>query len=278
MVLVVTISAFNFANSKQQKPRHDEIERVVNDTHSYIWKCSLVECPFGYGLNVPCGSRIPFNFSIHCVLCDEGVSYSDTHDFSQCKMCTNCDAHEERSGWCSLEEDTIKCLRTCHKGFYWDNLTDSCHPCSKCCGHNDTSHEKQCEGSGLPITHHCQQTNIICPDPTDSSNDDGVLGLQDQSSSDNPEHVQPTLSSLEIVAIVISSIFLIIIILVIIVLVWMWRKFGWQRIKTKLGNWFCYCWGSENSNGGKTVHFDNKTWREEEAKIESLQSGIVSIT
>ena len=263
----------SFVNCKRQKPRHDEIERVINDTHSSIWKCSLAECPLGYGLNVPCGSSIPFNVSIHCVLCDEGVSYSDRHDFSQCKTCTNCDAHEERSGWCSLEEDTIKCLRTCHKRFYWDNLTDSCHPCSKCCEDNDTSHEKQCEGSGLPITHQCQQTNIVCPDPTDSSiSDDRTLSPQDQSSSDNLE--RRTLSSLEIGAIVISTIILMIIILVIIVLVWMWRKFGLQRTKTKLGNWFCYCWGSENSNGGKTVHFDNNTWGEEEAKIESLQSGI----
>ena len=275
MVLLV-IYASCFVNCKRQKPRHDEIERVLNDTRSYIWKCSLVECPPGYGLNVPCGSSIPFNVSIHCVLCDKGISYSDAHDFSQCKTCTNCDPHEERSGWCGLEKDTIKCLRTCHKGFYWDNLTDSCHPCSKCCNKNNTSHEKQCEGSGLPITHQCQQTNIICPtDPTDSLSGNNALGSQDQSSMDLE---QQTLSSLEIGAITISTILLIIIILVITVLVWMWRKLGWQRTKTKLENCFCFCC-SETSIGRNTVsvHFDN-TSREEEAKKGSLQSGIISIT
>ena len=138
--------------------------------------------------------------------------------------------------------------------------------------------------------------------------EDSTLGLQDQSSSDNPKRrtlsspkigdsddstlgpnpKRRTLSSpkigdsddstlaasLKIGTNVMSTIILIIFIRALLFLVLMVRTLGWQRTKTKLGNWFCCCLGSENSNGGKTVHVDNNTWREEEAKIESLKSGI----
>ena len=159
---VILVYWSNLLSCKQQTPRHDEIERVVNETYSVIWKCSVSECHPGSGLSFPCGTRIPFSESIECLNCVEGVNFSDTNDYSQCKSCRKCSPHEKSSGHCTTTEDTTRCLKMCDKGFYWNNVTDSCDPCSDCCERPFTHHEKQCEDSGLPVSHQCRQTHVKC--------------------------------------------------------------------------------------------------------------------
>ena len=165
-------------NCKRQKPGHDEIERVQNETHSIIWKCS--ECQLGLGYSVVCGTSVSISVSLECVPCVEGFNFSNRHDYSPCKPCMKCADHELTSGRCTAEDDTTKCLGTCSKGFYWNGLTDSCHPCSVCCEGNITDHEKQCESSGLPLTNQCRQTSLNCTHPSNSSQNTSHEGTCDK--------------------------------------------------------------------------------------------------
>lgn len=65
---------------ERHKPRHDEIEIVINDTHSKIWKCP--ECPFGHEPNVKRGASVNSSVLIQCVECVEGHTFSDSHGYT----------------------------------------------------------------------------------------------------------------------------------------------------------------------------------------------------
>ena len=155
---VILVWGSSLTSCKRQKPRPDEIEIVMNVTHSVIWKCSVIECHPGSGMSIPCGTSVAFGMSINCVNCVKGVNYSDTYDYSQCKSCRNCSPHEKSSGNCTTTEDASSCLEICSKGFFWNNATNTCDQCSDCCGQPLTNHEKQCEDSGLPVTRQCRET------------------------------------------------------------------------------------------------------------------------
>ena len=153
---VILVWGSSLTSCGRQKPRPDEIEIVMNVTHSVIWKC--LECHPGRGLSIPCGTSVAFGVSINCVYCVKGVNYSDTSDYSQCKSCRRCSPHQKLSGNCTTTEDASSCLKKCYKGFYWNNVKNACHQCSYCCGKQLTHHEKQCEDSGLPETDQCRET------------------------------------------------------------------------------------------------------------------------
>ena len=125
---VILVWGSSLTSCKRQKPRPDEIEVVMNLTHSVIWKC--LECRPGSGMSIPCGTSVAFGISINCVNCVKGVNYSDTSDYSQCKSCRNCSPHEKLSGNCATTEDASSCLEICSKGFYWNNVTNACDQCS----------------------------------------------------------------------------------------------------------------------------------------------------
>lgn len=156
ITLVILVWGSSLTSCGRQKPRPDEIEIVMNVTHSVIWKC--LECHPGRGLSIPCGTSVAFGVSINCVNCVKGVNYSDTSDYSQCKSCRRCSPHQKLSGNCTTTEDASSCLKKCDKGFYWNNVKNACHQCSYCCGEQLTHHEKQCEDSGLPKTDQCRET------------------------------------------------------------------------------------------------------------------------
>lgn len=44
--------AFGIAATKRHDPGPDEIERVINETHSFMWSCKRLECHPGLGMNV----------------------------------------------------------------------------------------------------------------------------------------------------------------------------------------------------------------------------------
>ena len=108
-------------------------------------------------MNIPCGTSVSYWTKL-CVNCVQGMNYSDTYEYSQCKSCRNCSSHEKVSGNCTTTEDASSCLEICSKGFYWNNVTNTCDQCSDCCGQPLTNHEKQCEDSGLPVTRQCRET------------------------------------------------------------------------------------------------------------------------
>lgn len=232
-----------FVHGKRPKPRHHEIERVVNDTHSVIWKCSNTECPPGSGLSVQCGTSIPFSTLIKCVPCVRGANYSSTQDYSTCKSCRNCGKHENKTGECTPEGDTTECLGICHKGFYKSKISEDCHPCSDCCGEADKYHEKQCEDSGLPSSQQCRQTNSKCYLPTEADH---------ERQGHKPES-QGGLRALEITAIAVSSAIIVIIVVLTSVI---WKYYSWQEVKRFLKRCCCFCCNLMLSNNGEhTFHF-----------------------
>ena len=161
VVHIVALACFSSIQSLRHYPKADEIERF-NKTHSFIWKCSNIECPPGHGLSVQCGKSVPMNQPINCIPCIERVSYSDTNDYSVCKGCKHCGKNQKKSGNCTVAYDYTKCLG-CKERYYWDIISNDCHPCSVCCGNND--HEKECENSGLPPNEQCQETHSDCSHP-----------------------------------------------------------------------------------------------------------------
>ena len=250
---------------EQHRPRHDDIGRVVNDTHSGTWKCP--ECPFGQEPSVKCGASVNISVHIQCVECVRGFTYSDSHGNAPCKICKKCAENEETSGQCSKEEDTTTCLGTCRKGFYLEELTESCQPCGNCCGENYQL-EKQCENAGLPTKHQCRQT-VECQHPTNASQLDDMQRQENQNDSQTN-----SLSVLEVAVMCIFSAVLIIAILLLVALFVMWRLRGWQETKRILRGHFCPCCPSAILNDEVAVQFENEvfdpgnfeptctTWRE----------------
>ena len=250
---------------EQHRPRDDDIGRVVNDTHSGTWKCP--ECPFGQEPSVKCGASVNISVHIQCVECVEGFTYSDSHGNAPCKICKKCAENEETSGQCSKEEDTTACLGTCRKGFYLEELTESCLPCGNCCGENYQL-EKQCENAGLPTKHQCRQT-VECQHPTNASHLDNTQRQENQNDSQTN-----SLSVLEVVVMSIFSAVLIMAILLLVALFVMWRLRGWQETKRILRGHFRSCCPSAILNDEVAVQFENDvfdpgnfeptctTWRE----------------
>lgn len=255
--------AFGIAATKRHDPGPDEIERVINETHSFMWSCKRLECHPGLGMNVRCGTSISFSTPIMCVSCVKGVNFSNTSDYSPCKRCKMCSKHEEKTGECTLEEDTTDCLGICHKGFYWDSVVDKCQPCSECCGQRDKYHEKECEDSGLPSSKQCRENNFNCSDmPTkntteslDHDNPEGskIPTKNTDTPTKNVDHDnQEGLEALEIVGVVVSVILIAVFIIVVVIGV----VKGWHGIGSTLMSCFHHCFHIEESNGGSTMHFD----------------------
>ena len=254
MVALISASGLVPVHGKRQKPRHDEIERVIDNTHSVIWKCSNTECPPGSGLSVQCGSSIPFSTPITCVPCVNGVNTSSTHDYSTCRSCRNCGKHELWTGQCTPEEDTVECLGTCDKGFYKSKISEDCHPCSYCCGEDAKYHEQQCENSGLPSSKQCRQTNLKCYPPTKADH------------NHQPES-QGGLEAFVIVAIAVGSVIFVVIIVLTFVI---WKCYTWQEVKSCLIRCCCFCCNPMFSkNSQRTVRFDTSGHEYQDQDLES---------
>ena len=103
------------ANGERHKPSPTQIELVKSEWDSVLWDCP--DCPTSTGLSVKCGTSVPYNTSIHCVVCELGKTYSNTHGYETCKDCHVCKENQVNvSGKCTLEEDTTKCR--CKHGYY----------------------------------------------------------------------------------------------------------------------------------------------------------------
>ena len=196
--------------SRRRKPKEDEIERVVNETHSVFWQC-VDGCPPGSGFSVKCGTSVSINISIECQECKLNVTYSNTYDNSPCKPCRRCKEHEKKEGVCTVNKDTTTCLGSCEKGFYWEN--NNCHRCTKCCKNNiSLDHQKQCEDSDLPESHQCRRIETVCQEDLPKEKQDN-----DQ---DNSREGNGKTNVLLIIIIIIVPLAIIIIIIAITVLIW----------------------------------------------------------
>ena len=222
---------------KRHKPGLDEIERVINETHSVIWGCPI--CYSGQGLSVKCGTSVPFNRSIECLLCEEGVTYSDTEGTGVCLPCRVCSENQLKTGVCSLEEDNTDCTG-CIEGYYKE-ITGDCHECSWCCI-NDSRDEYMPDCAGMPKNKRCRK----------QKHSDECVPQKTTVSTLAMKIVGTKLSPAEIAGIAIGVVLMIIIIAIIIaVLCVLWREDLRREVQNFLRRICCYqtiATSDENSN------------------------------
>ncbi|XP_067041699.1 uncharacterized protein [Acropora muricata] len=90
-------------------------------------------CPAGSGLVPQCDTIIKASETKNeCKPCVLGKTYSAHHDISSCKPCDTCSNHQTVVKTCTLYSDS-QCKDTCSKGYYFEDLTGDCQPCTWCC-------------------------------------------------------------------------------------------------------------------------------------------------
>ncbi|XP_077984369.1 uncharacterized protein LOC144439005 [Glandiceps talaboti] len=88
-------------------------------------QCS--ECPPGTGVSSPCQG----SFDTVCEMCPDGT-YSGTWSRTRkCQQCTACSPHQTVIRNCTSLKNA-KCAKECDVGYYMNELTDICEPCSWC--------------------------------------------------------------------------------------------------------------------------------------------------
>ena len=105
-------------------------------------------------MSPPCGRKLSnHHLEIKCKKCILGKTYSAHKDIGSCKPCGSCADHQTIVKNCTLDSDS-QCKDTCSKGFYFEDLTGDCQPCSWCCsdgsnkvrsGCKDMPSYKQCD-------------------------------------------------------------------------------------------------------------------------------------
>lgn len=114
-------------------------------------KCPL--CQPGLGLSPPCGRKLSNNhLEIKCKKCILGKTYSAHKDISSCKPCGSCADHQTIVKNCTLDSDS-QCKDTCSKGFFFEDLTGDCQPCSWCC--SDGSNKVRSGCKDMPFYKQC---------------------------------------------------------------------------------------------------------------------------
>ncbi|PFX19993.1 uncharacterized protein LOC111337445 isoform X2 [Stylophora pistillata] len=144
---------------------YDEFE--VEDVFSNVSCHKCPSCPPGMGLTPQCGSFVSYGEKVKCGLCELGKSYSSTNDISSCQPCGICSDHENIKRNCSLTNNS-QCKHGCGKGFYFEELTGDCKPCSFCYSYlpncNKTNDlEDGCKD--MPFYKQCDANEIGCQLP-----------------------------------------------------------------------------------------------------------------
>ena len=124
-------------------------------------------CPPGMGLTPQCGGFVSYGEKVECESCELGKSYSPTYDISSCLPCGICSDHENVKRNCSLTRNS-QCEHGCSKGFYFEELTGDCKPCSFCFLYLpnctiENSLEKGCRE--MPFYKRCDANAIGCQLP-----------------------------------------------------------------------------------------------------------------
>ena len=120
-----------------------------------------------------CGKQIKDNGPRNeCKPCQLGKTYSAHDGIGSCEPCGSCADHQTILKNCTLVSDS-QCNDTCSKGFYFEDLTGDCHPCSWCCsdgsnkvrsGCNDMPFYKQCDvNTAKDCKPKCQNDQYVVP-------------------------------------------------------------------------------------------------------------------
>ena len=126
-----------------------------------------LKCPPGQGLSPQCYSFVPYGTPIKCKQCEPGKTYSDADDISSCTSCGICSQHEKVTRNCTLTSNS-QCGNGCSKGFYYEELTGDCKPCSICCSFLPRSNIRNSVKDGckdMPFYKQCDNNVIGCQLP-----------------------------------------------------------------------------------------------------------------
>ncbi|XP_074621475.1 uncharacterized protein LOC141879991 isoform X2 [Acropora palmata] len=110
-------------------------------------------CPAGSGLVPQCDTIIKASETKNeCKPCVLGKTYSAHHDISSCEPCNTCSNHQTVVKTCTLYSDS-QCKDTCSKGFYFEDSTGDCQPCTWCCPDGSIKVESGCKE--MPLYKQC---------------------------------------------------------------------------------------------------------------------------
>lgn len=111
------------------------------------------KCPAGFGLFPQCGRSIKDNeIKNKCKPCLRGKTYSANDDISSCEPCDTCSNHQTIVKNCTLYSDS-QCKDICAKGFYFEDLTGDCQPCTWCCRDGNIKVKSGCKE--MPLYKQC---------------------------------------------------------------------------------------------------------------------------
>ena len=148
-------------------------EYIIESKSGNLTCLTCRSCPAGFGLVPQCGERIKDNeIKNKCEQCVLGKKYSAHEDRSSCNPCGSCADHQTVVKNCTLYSDS-QCKDTCSKGFYFEDLTGDCQPCSWCCsdrsnkvrsGCKDMPFYKQCDvNTAKNCKPKCQNDQYVVP-------------------------------------------------------------------------------------------------------------------
>ncbi|XP_068708512.1 uncharacterized protein [Montipora foliosa] len=128
-------------------------EYIIESESGILTCLTCHKCPAGFGLFPQCGARIKDNeIKNECKPCLRGKTYSANDDISSCEPCDTCSNHQTIVKKCTLYSDS-QCKDICAKGFYFEDLTGDCQPCTWCCRDGNIKVKSGCKE--MPLYKQC---------------------------------------------------------------------------------------------------------------------------
>ena len=145
------MTLFQFSQAKARTCEYNEY--IIESKSGNLTCLTCRSCPAGFGLFPPCGKKIKDNeMKNKCKQCVLGKNYSENEDISSCNPCGSCADHQTIGKNCTLVSDS-QCDDSCSKGYYFEDLTGDCQPCSWCC--SDGSSEVKSGCKEMPFYKQC---------------------------------------------------------------------------------------------------------------------------
>ena len=127
---------------------------VMTKNGSHCEDCK--HCPLGTSPSIKCGSMVESTAGIKCLGCVAGQTFSDKLDTGSCKTCTKCSIGQKELIPCNVTRDRV--CGECAKGFYKDDTSNTCMPCSACCNDDEDVRVEKCAEENMPLSLQCSYT------------------------------------------------------------------------------------------------------------------------
>ena len=142
-------------NNKNCKPKCQKGQYIVADKNGgHCEDCK--DCPAGTSPFPKCGSVVESTTNIKCLKCVAGETFSDEQGRSPCRACSKCTFGQKELVPCNLTNDRV--CGECDKGFYKDDISNQCKPCSGCCNDIEDVRVKKCSEQKMPENLQCSYT------------------------------------------------------------------------------------------------------------------------